>query len=222
MNLATVLRYNNLGKNSPWDERFYILNDYKIFAEKYKIGLNAIMTDYGYEEICERCAGLIITGSATNIDPSYYGGAPLEFPEPVDEYALDAKLIDYFVKNGKPVLGICGGLQAINVFMGGTLKKVDFPEKHGSGTHEIEIVKDSFVWDVFKSERATVNTYHGWEIGKLAPGLDVVAKSADGVIEAVEWKEKKIFATQWHPEQSFHTGDAIENKFIENFIECCK
>lgn len=75
---------------------------------------------------------------------------------------------------------------------------------------------------MFKSERATVNTYHGWEIGKLAPGLDVVAKSADGVIEAVECKEKKIFATQWHPEQSFHTGDAIENKFIENFIECCK
>ena len=85
MNLATVLRYNNLGKNSPWDERFYILKDYKTLAEKYKIGLNAIMTDYGYEEICERCEGLIITGSATNIDPSYYGEAPLNPPEPVDE-----------------------------------------------------------------------------------------------------------------------------------------
>ena len=222
MNFATLLRYNNLNKNCPWDERFYILKDYITFAEKYKIGLHAIMNEYCSEEILYKCDGLIIPGSGTNIDPTYYGGEPLSHPEPVDEYALDAKMMEYFISKGKPILGICGGLQAINVFLGGTLKKVDFPEKHGNTTHKIEIVKDSFVYDVFKSTEAVVNSYHGWEIDCLAPGLSVVAKSEDGVIEAVEWKEKKIFATQWHPEQSFHTGDAIENGFIENFIKCCE
>ncbi|MBR5615829.1 MAG: gamma-glutamyl-gamma-aminobutyrate hydrolase family protein, partial [Clostridia bacterium] len=60
-------------------------------------------------------------------------------------------------------------------------------------------------------------------IGKLAPNLKVVARcKTDGVIEAVEDKERGIYATQWHPEQSFRRGDPIERKFFENFVAICK
>ena len=90
--------------------------------------------------------------------------------------------------------------------------------------HTVEVKEGSFVWDVFKSTTAEVNCFHGWELDRLAPVFDVVAKTADGVAEAIEWKEKNIFATQWHPERSFHDSwdNEIEQKFFENFIECCK
>ena len=141
------------------------------------------------------------------------------------EYALDAKLMKYFYERNKPIFGICGGHQAINVFLGGTLKKVDDPVAHENGDekrHIIDIKEGSFVHDVFGKTEAMVNCYHAWEIDDLAPDLDAVARTRDGVIEAIEWKEKNIYATQWHPEQSFHTGDPIENKFFENFLKRCE
>ena len=225
MNFATVLRYVDLKKGDAWDHRYYIMHDYKLLAEKYKIGLHAVMSEYDMEAVCAVCDGFFLPGSATNIDPSYYGRAPFDPPEVVDEYAFDAKLMQYFFEHGKPIFGICGGLQALNVFLGGTLKKVEDPEHHydhEKNTHEIDVTEGSFVYDVFGKTRVTVNSYHSWCIDDLAPGLCVAARALDGTIEAVEWKEKKIFATQWHPEQSFHAGDPLENRFIENFIRVCE
>ncbi len=224
MNFATVLRYVNMGRGDGWDERFSIPCFWELMAEKYKVGMNCIMTEYGFTEICEKCDGLIVPGSSTNINPSYWGGEPFREEQAYDEYSLDAKLIDWFVKNNKPILGICGGLQAINVYLGGNLKEIDesIHSNPMSRNHKISIEKNSFVYDVFNSDFAEVNSYHYWAIDKLAPGLRTVAVSDDGVIEAVEWKEKRIFATQWHPEKSFVEGNPIENRFFENFINLCK
>ena len=103
----------------------------------------------------------------------------------------------------------------------GTIKLVDDLPHHydvGEKDHWIDITEGSFVQDVFGAPAAVVNSYHSWEIGRLAPELEVAARSRDGVIEAVECRERNVFATQWHPEQSFHTGDPLEHKFIENFL----
>ena len=224
MNFATVLRYVNMNRGDGWDERFSIPYFWKLMAEKYKVGMSYVLTEYGFPEICEKCDGLIVPGSSTNINPSYWGGEPFPEKQVHDEYPLDAKLIDWFVKNNKPILGICGGLQAINVYLGGSLKRVDesIHSNPKSRNHKIKIEKNSFVYDVFNSDCAEVNSYHYWAIDRLAPGLEIVATSEDGVIEAVEWKEKRIFATQWHPERSFAEGDPIENNIFENFINLCK
>lgn len=224
MNFATVLRYVNMNRGDGWDERFSIPYFWKLMAEKYKVGINYILTEYGFHEICEICDGLIVPGSSNDINPLYWGGEPFSEKQVYDEYSLDAKLIDWFVKNNKPILGICGGLQAINVYFGGSLKKVDSNMHSGAENknHSINIKENSFVYDVFKSTKADVNTYHNWAIDRLAPGFEVVAESEDGVIEAIECKEKCIFATQWHPERSFSEGNPIENKFFENFINLCK
>ena len=224
MNIATTLRFINFKNGGPWERRFYIMHDYHLMAEKFGVGLYAVMSHHEIDKICELCDGLIIPGSGTNIDPSYYGKEPFDEPNEVDEYSLDAMLIDAFVKAGKPVFGICGGLQAINVYLGGTLKKLDDYLVHQNGDekrHEVSIEPGSFVYEVFGRERATVNCYHNWEIERLAPSLTAVAKTDDGVIEAVECKEKHIFATQWHPEQVFHTGDPIEERFFANFLALC-
>lgn len=226
MQLATLLRYCDVQKEgSAFNLRYYIPHDYEIMARKYGVGLSAIMTEYDLETVCDICDGLFIPGSATDIDPKYYGGTPLNPPQEIDEYALDSKVIEHFVRKGKPIFGICGGLQALNVYFGGTLVLVDNYKDHQDEhhRHEIDITPGSFVHDVFGSEKATVNSHHGWTLGKVAPEFTVVARtSADGVIEAIECKEKHIFATQWHPEQSFHTGDPIENTMFENFIRCCE
>lgn len=222
MNIATVLRYADLGGGGPWAHRYYIMNDYLLMAQKYGVGLISVLTEESIADICRHCDGLIIPGSATDIDPKYYGGAPLETPPIVDEYALDAALIRHFFEAGKPIFGVCGGEQAINVFFGGTISRVAHPENHTDGMHPIQIEKGSFVYDVFGTERATVNTYHGWWTDRVAPDFRAVARADDGTVEAIEWKEKNIFATQWHPEQSFHTGDPIEHRFFENFLRVCE
>lgn len=237
MYLATLLRYVKIAGEDVWADRYYIVEAHRRMAQQLGVGLSAIMNDHDLDGICSHCSALLVPGSATNIDPSYYGQKPLDPPEPADEYALDSKVIRWFFEHEKPILGVCGGLQAINVFLGGTLKLVPdvkdvhermVPTVRQNGEivdypmHEIQIEKDSFVYDVFGAERASVCSYHYWCIDKLAPGLRAVAWSDDGIIEAVEWKERSIFATQWHPELSFDLGDPVEHKFFENFLRCCR
>lgn len=226
MNIATVLRYVEFPEKF-WEYRYYICSDYKIMAEKLGFGMCAVMNEDCLEDICRHCDGLIIPGSATDIDPKYYGGDPLEKQPVVDEYALDEKLIKYFYDHNKPIFGVCGGFQELNVFFGGSIKRIADSDKHKNyekWRHEINITEGSFVYDVFNTTRTEVNCFHNWELDRLAPQFDVVARTDDGVAEAIEWKEKNIFATQWHPERSFHDSwdNSVEMKFFENFINRCK
>ena len=227
MNIATLLRYADFGNpDSPWNYRYYIMHDYEIMARELGVGLCAIMTLLDFEKIADQCDGLIVPGTGTNCCPSYYGEPPMDPPPVIDEYGFDSKIIDYFVKHNKPIFGVCGGHQWLNIYFGGTLYNMSDVDSHHNGEkrqHEITITPGSFVHDVFKSEKAITNSYHGQALGKLAPELKAVAVTSDGVIEAVENKERRIFATQWHPEQSFHVDKyAIEKKFFENFLECCR
>lgn len=224
MKIATLLREMTMEKPGAFDHRFYIMADYYKMAMELGFELVGVMSGMDCEAICRECDGLIIPGSAKDIDPKYYGGEPLDPPQEIDEYALDAKLIDIFVKEGKPIFGICGGHQELNVYFGGNIYRIDYDQHQDEAKkHVIEIVDGSFVHDVFGKTEAVVNSYHRWAIGRLAPNLKVVARcKTDGVIEAVEDAERRIYATQWHPEQSYHVGDAIEKKFFESFLEKCR
>ncbi len=225
MKLATLLRYAELGAEGPdavWNTRYYIGNGYEKMANKHGVGLVAIMTEHDIESVCAECDGLVIPGSATNINPEYYGGKPWEKAEPVDEYGFDRKIIDYFVKAGKPIFGVCGGMQELNIYFGGNMCLIGEKGNHNNTRHLIDIAPDSFVYDVYGSQKAEINSYHNWMLDKIAPDFEVVARSEEGVVEAIECKEKKIFAVQWHPELNYNAEDHTEDKFFKNFIECCR
>ena len=232
MKIATRVREMKMKKPGAFDHRFYIMADYYYMARELGIELVPVIAGQELGDIADVCDGLILPGSGTATDPKYYGGEPMDPPQEIDEYALDARLIDAFVKRGKPIFGICGGEQGLNIYFGGTIAKAaDIKAREGKSDivhagddrlHTIEIAEGSFVYDVFGASEAIVNDHHNMAVDKLAEGFTVVARcKADGIIEAIENKERKIFATQWHPEQCYHIGDPIEKKFFKNFIDCC-
>jgi len=125
--------------------------------------------------------------------------------EPVrDEF--DRAVYFAFKAANKPILGICLGLQMINVFEGGTLKR-NFKLRGGQNagehmitTHPVITVPLSVLWALFGPE-FDVNSRHNDRIDILADTLVGTAFSPDGVIEAVEHREKPIYGVQWHPER---------------------
>lgn len=134
--------------------------------------------------------------------------------------ALDAQL---------PVLGVCRGIQVINAVMGGTVYQ-DLPSEYpGKGllqhsqkslgdlpVHHVEIDQDSALGKTLGAE-CLVNSRHHQAVREAAPGLRVVAKAPDGVIEAVENDDASIQAVQWHPENLWQKDPAQERIFTDFF-----
>ena len=165
--------------------------------------------------------GLVLQGGA-DVSPTSYGEEPLR-QEWRGDRVRDLYEIELFWEcaiQGKPVLGICRGLQLINVALGGSLyqdiatqvpesiRHVD-PEAYDRNGHEIEIVAGSGLGRLYGfARRAAVNSIHHQSIKVLGRGLVVEARSpADGVIEAVRWTGASYaLGLQWHPE--FHPPGA--------------
>lgn len=173
--------------------------------------------------------GLIITGGE-DIHPSYYHEEPStlcgEFSYHRDRYEF--QLMAAFEATNKPILGICRGAQALNVFFGGTLYqdlslKPDCHIMHrqagsrGYGCHSIEVVPGSFL-DAIYQTGDLINSYHHQAIKDLGAGLVVAATSKDGVIEAVQHQTKPIYAVQFHPEVMV-ANDQKALQLFKQFVE---
>ena len=162
--------------------------------------------------------GLLLQGGA-DVAPSTYGQEPLR---PAwggdavrDRYEIE--LLDGFLSQGKPVLGICRGLQLINVALGGSLLQdisTQRPEArhhvdadlYDQNLHEIEIEPGSKLAEIYTGvARARVNSIHHQAIDRLGSDVMVEARSTeDGVVEAIRVRGSSFVAgVQWHPE--FHT-----------------
>jgi putative glutamine amidotransferase len=160
----------------------------------------------GYIDLVD---ALIFTGG-TDVDPDLYGHAPHPRLGTIvrkrDEFEL--ALAKLALARGIPILGICRGMQVLNVAMGGSLEQHLAPEEghlqHGTGSpvpafHEIEVVDREL--QGLLGARATVNSLHHQAVLDLSPGLRVAACSADGVVEAAVGIGIPVLAVQWHPEQ---------------------
>lgn len=171
------------------------------------------------DRLLDRLDGLLVTGSPSNVDPTYYGG-PAPRAGNLADPARDATtlpLIRKAVQRGTPLLAICRGIQELNVAFGGTLhqhvhelpgrrdhrsdKTKTYAERYGLA-HPIDITPDGVLHRLFETTRIDVNSLHGQGIDRLAPGLTVEAVAEDGTIEAVSVQGAKNFAlgVQWHPE----------------------
>ncbi len=162
--------------------------------------------------ILKTCDGLFVPGGC-DIDPKNYNEEIAGSIEPIDFIDdLDIFYIKEFYKANKPILGICRGIQIINVCFGGTLYQ-DIKE-HQNVFHDVSVDKDSFVYDLYKKETISVNSYHHQVIKQIGNGLRPVAYSRDGYIEAIQGEN--IYAVQWHPE--LYMGDEFINYFIKNIF----
>ena len=115
--------------------------------------------------------------------------------------AAELALLDRFTAAGKPVLGICRGLQTINVFFGGTLLQ-DIPGHSAEGGRDrMHPVRSAGLFARLLGERGSVNSAHHQAAGRLGSGLEAVQWSPEGVTEALVHLRLPVWAVQWHPER---------------------
>ncbi len=169
--------------------------------------------------------GLIITGGDFDIDPKIYNQKKRGSKSIKNKRTnFEIHIFKKFLELDKPILGICGGAQLINVAAGGTLiqdlKK--FPINHeqlnprNETSHKINILKKSKLFEICKKSIVDVNSAHHQAIKKLGKDLQVSAISSDGIIEGIEHKHHKwCIGLQWHPEFLI-TG--VDLKIFKNFI----
>jgi putative glutamine amidotransferase len=155
----------------------------------------------------EELDGLVLVGGA-DIPPSAYGQQPHETVVALtsQRYNFEGKLIARWLKSGKPLLGICLGMQFANVVAGGSLIQ-DIPSQVGiklshRGYHEVRIEPDSSLAKILGAEKASVWSNHHQAVKDIGEGLKIIARSEDGIVEALERTDGGFgLFVQWHPEQ---------------------
>ncbi len=182
----------------------------------------ALGTEIDLPSLLDACDGLLLTGSASNVEPYHYGG-PASRPGTLHDPNRDATtlpLIPRAVAAGLPVLAICRGFQEMNVAYGGRLHQhlyevpgfMDHREDESQPlevqygpAHEVLLEPGGELQKIAGTDRLKVNSLHWQGVDTLGQGLTVEARAPDGVIEAFSVAGSKAFSMglQWHPEWQF-------------------
>ncbi|QWL32749.1 gamma-glutamyl-gamma-aminobutyrate hydrolase family protein [Rathayibacter toxicus] len=171
--------------------------------------------EMGAARLLERTSGAdaIMVPGGEDIAPEYYGacrGYPAEGPHAERADVAQIALVHRALADGTPLLGICRGLHVINVALGGTLVQdlgpesshvnADAPVPERMQRHNVEVVADSALAQLVGAGSLVVQSAHHQAVDVVAPGLRVVARASDGVVEAVEHSHAPILGVQWHSE----------------------
>ena len=199
---------------------------YAALLEREGMGVVPVEPTVGMDEfaaLLDRCCGFLIPGG-NDIEPKRFGEAPQgAWNSPVperDEFELAA--VDMVLRRGMPFLGICRGIQVLNVVCGGGLIQ-DLPDASAvhnppegmtALVHEVAFEPDSLLSGFAGTSSCWVNSAHHQAVGCLGHGIQVEARSPDGVVEAVR-VEGQLFAigVQWHPE-------ALPNEPLSRALAC--
>lgn len=187
------------------------------YADALPVICPSISDASGAAAIVARLDAILLTGASSNIEPHRYGAASGRAPFDPDRDGMSAALIAAAMAAGKPVFGICRGLQEINVALGGTLKdqrdavELGFAHHAPDGvdleamfahSHSAKPIAGTVMDRIVGSEAMVINSVHYQAIDRLAPALVANVEAEDGVVEAVSSRpgEAPILAVQWHPE----------------------
>lgn len=180
------------------------------------------------------CDGLLFTGGH-DVGPYVYGkeaaancGIPCR-----ERDEMEGILLGMALREDKPVLGICRGIQFMNAYLGGDLYQ-DLPTEYPCRAehhmkppydvtaHRIRVEEGTKLSDIVGAGFHGVNSYHHQAVKTPAPCVDVSAYSEDGLIEAIEVKDKKfMLGIQWHPEFSYQVNEE-SRRLVQAFVDACK
>jgi len=173
-----------------------------------------------------RIDGLLVPGSR-DMDPKYYNETPHPKIKPMDEQRTISEMIILESANKRdiPVLGICGGMQLINVFFGGSLYQdigslVPEASSHeGGNIHQINVEEETKLYKIIGIKTFSTKSHHHQSVKAIGNGLRVCAKSPDGIIEGIESIDSFILGVQWHAEIE---ESEISKRIFSAFIDQCR
>ena len=156
---------------------------------------------------------LLVTGAAGDTDPAAYGADPHPQTEPVapERDRFELTVARAAIERGLPALGVCRGMQVLNVALGGTLEQ-HLPDVVGhddhTGTpgvfaeHDVRLERGSLAARAVGSESAHVKSYHHQGVRDVGSGLRATGwASRDGLVEAIEGEDGFVLGVLWHPEE---------------------
>lgn len=174
--------------------------------------------------------GLLLTGGRFDVDPTYFGAQsihPTVLTKP-SRTQFEMEITRRIYQQGKPILGICGGMQLLNVVFGGTLIQHipdeiphclahEQPNPRHEPGHTIEIYSGTLLHDLAQIQKTAVNSAHHQAVKDVAPTMRVNAVAQDNVIEGIEdINHPFCLGVQWHPEYEVSEIDA---RILEKFVQ---
>jgi gamma-glutamyl-gamma-aminobutyrate hydrolase PuuD len=219
MTVIGLTTYAETAKMLVWHREFALLHASYLAATERGGGFAVLLPPQrggGADEVLDRLDALVLTGGA-DVDPARYGEVPAErtsAPRVLrDEW--ETALARAALRRDMPLLAICRGLQVLNVALGGTLHQ-HLPDVAGHEGHQpapgvfgavdVDVVPGTRTAEL-TGLRPRVSCHHHQALARLAPGLTVTGRAADGTVEAVEVPGQSFaVGVQWHPEENSADG----------------
>lgn len=217
-----------------WD---FVAGDYVYAVEKaggIPLILPRLKNMDNLKPLLDKLDGILVSGGH-DVDPRSYGARITGkcgriVPE---RDTMDLYITRYALENGKPLLGICRGIQILCAATGGTI----YQDLESEGNfmhhfmdasprqypvHKVKIAEGSLLEKIFGKTEVEVNSYHHQAVKTVGKGMKIIACSEDGVPEAVEPENSKAFVlgVQWHPEMMFTSEE--QQKIFKAFVRACQ